>query len=118
MTVAQPVATHRGRKEGVLVGVFVGAAFVAVATVIVSFVPQVSIAGFLADLAVPTVLTGAIIGWLFGPRGWRETRWHDRGITSLGMALLATAIGDYLVGVMSGLTPPSPSGATQSTSEH
>lgn len=103
MTRASMAGVVPGRPEGALVGAAVGAAFLAGATLLVSLAPQASVAGFLADLGLPTLLTGAIVGWLFGRRGWREQRWHDRGITSLGMAFLATAVGDYLVGVMLGL---------------
>jgi hypothetical protein len=50
------------------------------------------------SLGVPTVLTGLITGWLFGRLARDARGWADRAALSLGMALVATSLGDLGVG--------------------
>jgi hypothetical protein len=66
---------------------------------------------YLVMLAVPTLATGFLCGWLLGPRGWRTKDGVDKGGVALRMAVLATALGDYLVGVAMGM--PSANGTDQ-----
>lgn len=54
----------------------------------------------MVKLILPTLMSGPVVGWPFGPRAWRDARRQDRALTSLAMALAATAIGAYPIALM------------------
>ena len=89
--------SRQGRREGALAGLGVAALFAAVG------VPVLALAGGRLDelawqVGGPTVATGMVTGFLLGPSAWVTAPAAHRRRLSLRMALLATAIGDLLVG--------------------
>ena len=102
--------TSRARAVGALAGLAVALLFIA--TAILALVAlKLQVDWLLETLVVPTVATGVACGWIFGPRAKRATAPFERGVTSLRMAVLATALGDYFVGVWVG-TASADSGPT------
>jgi hypothetical protein len=106
-----PRSSHR---DGFVAGLIVSGAFVGLGTALIGAVTGTGADSILLVLGIPTLLAGTITGWLFGTLGGRLTTWPDRAAVSIGMALLATAIGDLGVGFF-GLLGNSPG---QSPIEH
>ena len=89
--------SNTGRRAGAIAGFVVALLYVISGGLMFVGLLEVAAKDFVGALAAPTLATGAITGWVFGPRGLRQMRTIDRGRMSLAMAVLATAVGDYLV---------------------
>ncbi|MES1239335.1 MAG: hypothetical protein ABUL57_00585, partial [Chloroflexota bacterium] len=91
-----------GRMRGACLGFAVAVLFVIVGTPICKTVFRLEPRFVLGGLALPTIATGILTGYLFGRRRSRPEDWSDVILQSLGMAFLATAVGALFVGFAMG----------------
>jgi hypothetical protein len=82
------------RGVGLIVGLGVGGLFASLGAAF-TFVDVLGLDGL--PWLAPTIVTGAVVGWLFGPRAWRAEGFGSWFWIVLGQALVAVVVGAIAV---------------------
>jgi hypothetical protein len=90
------------RRRGGLAALVVSTGFLILGTPVVMAFAQWTLDETVLVLGVPTVLAATLGGLLLGPAAARSAGDRPRGAI-LGLAVVTTLLGDYLVGFMAGL---------------
>ena len=93
----------KARRRGGLAALLVSTAFVIVGAPVGMAYVDWPLGDALLILGLPTVLAATVGGVLFGPAAARSVEDRPRR-TILALAVVTTLLGDYLVGLMAGLT--------------